>query len=67
MFALHGDYEPRKDYRTDLVGFDRNRFVVGLGILFSTNDDLSVGLEYRGLVGSDDRDNGLMLNIEKSY
>ena len=54
-------------YRTDLVGFDRNRFVVGLGILFSTNDDLSVGLEYRGLVGSDDRDNGLMLNIEKSY
>jgi large repetitive protein len=54
-------------YRTDITGFDRNRFVIGLGALFNTDTDWTFRIEYRGQVGGDDRDHGLLLNVEKKY
>lgn len=55
-------------YRADLAGFDRNRFMIGLGAMFYLPRDMSLRAEYRGLFGnSGDRDNGVMLNFEKSY
>jgi outer membrane autotransporter protein len=55
-------------YRAELVGFDRSRFMVGVGAMFYLARDFTLRAEYRGLFGNDgDRDNGLMLNFEKSY
>ncbi len=54
-------------YRTDVTGFDRNRFVIGLGALFNTDTDWSFRIEYRGQVGGEDSDHGLLLNVEKKY
>ncbi|TXH70606.1 MAG: autotransporter domain-containing protein [Lysobacteraceae bacterium] len=54
-------------YRAQLQGFDRNRFVFGLGALFMTDYDLSFRIEYRGQVGGEEQDRGLLLNIEKKY
>ena len=54
-------------YRTDVTGFDRNRFVIGLGALFNTDSDWTFRIEYRGQVGGDDSDHGLLLNVEKKY
>ncbi|TXI48178.1 MAG: autotransporter domain-containing protein [Lysobacter sp.] len=54
-------------YRTDIAGFDNNRFVIGLGALFDTDSDWSFRIEYRGQVGGDDTDHGLLLNVEKKY
>ncbi|WP_052108265.1 putative Ig domain-containing protein [Aerolutibacter daejeonensis] len=55
-------------YRADLAGFDRSRMMVGLGAMFYLARDFTFRAEYRGLFGNDgDRDNGLMLNFEKSY
>ncbi len=53
-------------YRADLQGFNRNRFTIGLGALFSTDDDWSFRIEYRGQLGGE-TDNGLLLNVEKKY
>ncbi|WP_325130215.1 putative Ig domain-containing protein [Arenimonas sp.] len=53
-----------------LVGteYDNNRWVLGLGARFDLTSDWSFGLEYRGQVGSDgERDNGLLLNVQKDY
>ena len=48
--------------------FDNNRWVLGLGARFDLTSEWSFGLEYRGQVGSDgERDNGLLLNVQKSY
>jgi uncharacterized protein with beta-barrel porin domain len=50
------------------TGYDNNRWILGLGARFDLDSDWSFGLEYRGQVGSDgERDNGLLLNIQKSY
>lgn len=55
-------------YRADLAGFDRNRFMAGVGGVFYLPRALSLRAEYRGLFGNGgDRDNGFMLNLEKSY
>jgi len=54
-------------YRTDVTGLDNNRFVIGLGALFDTDSDWSFRVEYRGQVGGDDTDHGLLLNVEKKY
>ncbi|GAB2503979.1 putative Ig domain-containing protein [Arenimonas alkanexedens] len=50
------------------TAFDNNRWILGLGARFDLESDWSFGLEYRGQVGSDgERDNGLLLNIQKNY
>lgn len=55
-------------YRADLQGFDRNRFMLGLGAMFYLPRDFSLRAEYRGLFGNGgDKDNGVMLGLEKSY
>ena len=54
-------------YRADVVGFDRNRTSIGLGALFSAHHDWSFRIEYRGLVGGSDRDNSLLLSVERKY
>ena len=54
-------------YRTDVPGYDRNRFVFGLGALFRTEKEWTFRLEYRGLIDGDDRDNGFLINVEKQY
>jgi len=48
--------------------YDRSRWMLGAGARFDLDSDWSFGLEYRGQVGSSgERDNGLLLNIQKSY
>ena len=54
-------------YRADVTGYDRNRFVFGLGALMRTDTDWTFRLEYRGLIDSEDRDNGFLINVEKQY
>ena len=54
-------------YSTSLSEFDRTRLLLGLGLLFDLNSGWTFRFEYRGLVGSDDRDNGLMLNLDKKF
>ena len=54
-------------YRADVTGYERNRFVFGLGALFRTETDWTFRLEYRGLIDGEDRDNGFLLNVEKQY
>ena len=41
--------------------------VFGLGALFRTDSDWTFRLEYRGLIDSEDRDNGFLINVEKQY
>jgi outer membrane autotransporter protein len=55
-------------YRADLDGFDRNRFMLGLGAMFYLPHGLSLRVEYRGLFGnSGDDDNGVMFNFGKGH
>ncbi|MFC3551317.1 autotransporter domain-containing protein, partial [Lysobacter cavernae] len=55
-------------YRADLDGFDRSRFMLGLGAMFLMDRDFSLRVEYRGLFGNGgDRDNALLLNFQKGY
>ncbi len=55
-------------YNVGLVGFDRSRYMVGLGVMFYLPRGMSLRAEYRGLFGNQgDRDNGFMLNFEKGY
>jgi uncharacterized protein YhjY with autotransporter beta-barrel domain len=53
-------------YRADLVGYDRSRFLIGLGLRFGTLGGFGGRIEYRGLVG-DERDHGLLLNLQKDF
>ena len=54
-------------YRTSLNEFDRTRLMLGLGLLFDLNSGWSFRLDYRGLTGSDDRDNGLQFNVDRKF
>lgn len=55
-------------YHAALTGFDRSRFMIGLGAMFYLPRDMGLRVEYRGLFGDGgDRDNGFMLNFEKGY
>jgi outer membrane autotransporter protein len=54
-------------YRTSLSEFDRTRLMLGLGLLFDLNSGWSFRLDYRGLTGSDDRDNGLQFNVDRKF
>ncbi|HEX4853076.1 putative Ig domain-containing protein [Arenimonas sp.] len=55
-------------YRLVGTEYDASRWVLGLGARFDLSNDWSFGLEYRGQVGSSgEADNGLLLNVQKSY
>ena len=54
-------------YRADFAGFDRNRFMLGAGLLLRTDRGWNTRFEYRGLVGSDSRDHGVNLTVEKGF
>ena len=51
-------------YAAPVDGYDRSRFTLGLGVLFEFRR-WSVGVDYRGVVGSgDQRDNALQLMFQ---
>jgi len=54
-------------YRANLDGFDRTRLMFGLGLMFDMNNDWSFRIDYRGLLGSEDRDNGVQVNVDKKF
>lgn len=54
-------------YRADFTGFDRNRLVINLGSVFRTDHGWSTRLEYRGMYGSDGKDHGVSMNVEKAF
>jgi len=54
-------------YRADFAGFDRNRFMLGAGLLLRTERGWSTRFEYRGLLGSDGRDHGVNVTVEKGF
>ncbi|WP_162782219.1 putative Ig domain-containing protein [Arenimonas caeni] len=47
--------------------FDRNRFVAGLGALFDTDSGWNWRLEYRGQLGGDSEDHGVLVNVQKQF
>ena len=55
-------------YRTELSDFDKSRFMIGIGAMFSTDGNWSFGIDYRGLIGNgEDRDHGFMINIDRKF
>ena len=55
-------------YSADLNDFDRTRLMLGLGVLFSLDNDWSFKVDYRGLIGSgDDTDHGFLFNVDKKF
>ena len=53
-------------YRTSLDGFDRNRWMLGAGVMFDFGRDWGLRVDYRGLVGSgEDRDHGVQISLDK--
>jgi outer membrane autotransporter protein len=54
-------------YRTNLTGFERERFVLGIGALFQTLGQWTIRPEYRSTLDGDDRDNSLMITVERQY
>jgi len=52
-------------YRAGLDEFDRTRLMFGLGLMFDMNNDWSFRVDYRGLIGSEDRDNGVQVNVDR--
>ncbi|MBN6152033.1 autotransporter domain-containing protein [Xanthomonas sp. AmX2] len=55
-------------YRTGLSVFDRNRVMLGLGAVFSTDQGLSTRIEYRGVTDGDSgSDQTWIFNVEKKY
>jgi uncharacterized protein with beta-barrel porin domain len=54
-------------YSTSLSEFDRTRLILGAGVRFDFSSGWSMKFDYRGLIGSDDRDHGLQFNIDKKF
>ncbi len=55
-------------YSADLSDFDRTRLMLGLGVLFSLDNDWSFKIDYRGLIGTgDDTDHGFLFNVDKKF
>ena len=52
-------------YRTTLDGFERNRWMLGAGVQFDFRRHWGLRVDYRGLVGSDDRDHGVHISLDK--
>lgn len=55
-------------FSTRIDGFDRSRYLLGIGASFVLRNDFSIRIEYRGLLdASGERDNAVQLNLRKSY
>ncbi|WP_425510202.1 putative Ig domain-containing protein [Xanthomonas indica] len=55
-------------YRTGQSVYDRNRLMLGVGMVFSTDQGLSTRVEYRGVTDGDSgSDQTWMFNVEKKY
>ncbi|UYK80870.1 putative Ig domain-containing protein [Xanthomonas sacchari] len=55
-------------YRTGQSVYDRNRLMLGVGVVFSTDQGLSTRVEYRGVTDGDSgSDQTWMFNVEKKY
>ncbi|MFZ5635352.1 MAG: putative Ig domain-containing protein [Pseudomonadota bacterium] len=54
-------------YRTGLSEFDRTRLILGAGLRFDFDSGWGLKLDYRGLIGSDDRDHGIQVNVDKRF
>lgn len=55
-------------YSADLSNFDRTRLMLGVGMLFSLDNDWSFKIDYRGLIGNgEDTDHGFLFNVNKSF
>lgn len=53
-------------YRTSVDGFDRNRWMIGAGLMFDFRRNWGLRVDYRGLIGSDeDRDHGVQISLDK--
>ena len=53
-------------YRTSVDGFDRNRWMIGAGLMFDFRRNWGLRVDYRGLLGSgDDRDHGVQISLDK--
>ncbi len=53
-------------YRTSLDGFDRNRWMLGAGVMFDFGRHWGLRVDYRGLVGTgEDRDHGVQISLDK--
>lgn len=53
-------------YRTSVDGFDRNRWMIGAGLMFDFRRNWGLRVDYRGLLGSgDDRDQGVQISLDK--
>lgn len=50
-------------YATSVGGYDRSRFMLGLGVLFDFGA-YSLQIDYRGTIGEDQRDNALQLMFQ---
>jgi uncharacterized protein YhjY with autotransporter beta-barrel domain len=53
-------------YTLSPAGFDRNRFMLGLGATFDSNGGWSTHLEYQTQTGGQ-RDEGVQLNVQKAF
>ena len=54
-------------YRAGLSEFDRTRLLFGIGLLFDMDNDWSFRFDYRGMVGSDDKDQGIQVNVDRKF
>ncbi|WNH47040.1 putative Ig domain-containing protein [Xanthomonas hawaiiensis] len=55
-------------YRTGQTVYDHNRLMLGVGVMFSTDQGLSTRVEYRGVTDGDSgSDQTWMFNVEKKY
>jgi outer membrane autotransporter protein len=53
-------------YTLSPSGFDRNRFMLGLGATFDSNGGWSTHVEYQTQTGGQ-RDEGVQLNVQKAF
>ena len=54
-------------YRAGLNEFDRTRLLFGVGLMFDLDNDWSFRFDYRGMVGSDDKDQGIQVNVDRKF
>jgi uncharacterized protein YhjY with autotransporter beta-barrel domain len=54
-------------YRAGLNEFDRTRLLFGFGLMFDLDNDWSFRFDYRGMVGSDDKDQGIQVNVDRKF
>ena len=66
--VVYADLPGGPVYGVAASGFDRNRFVAGLGAMFDTAGGWNWRIEYRGQVGSSgEEDHGVSVNASKDF